>query len=158
MNLICKKYVKEISYVSRILGSLRWGRVNSVVISLVWIGIQDINSAGAHIPPVSGISAMCRVPCPFCDPMLAFFFSLGTYHSVQLQQSQYPSRNPFPNVLFTLSSFVWISAVVSRSVSCSQLFNWTIWKCLCLLIYKTQLCGHAQSVRKYAWLLPQSIL
>ena len=158
MNLYVKKYVKEISYVSRILGS-RVGRVNGAVVSLVWIGIQDINSADAYIPPVRGISAMCRVPCLiFCDLITSFFFfSLGTCHSVQLQQSCYPSRNPFPNVLFTLSSFVWISAVVSE-VSCSQLFNWTIWKCLCSLVYKTQLSVGMLSLWKYAWLLPQSIL
>ncbi|XP_059799297.1 girdin isoform X9 [Balaenoptera ricei] len=29
-------------------------------------GIQDINCADAHIPPVRGISAMCRVPCLIC--------------------------------------------------------------------------------------------
>ncbi|XP_057596953.1 girdin isoform X6 [Hippopotamus amphibius kiboko] len=29
-------------------------------------GIQDINCADAHIPPVGGISAMCRVPCLIC--------------------------------------------------------------------------------------------
>ncbi|XP_033694417.1 girdin isoform X3 [Tursiops truncatus] len=30
-------------------------------------GIQDINCADAHIPPVRGISAMCRVPCLICS-------------------------------------------------------------------------------------------
>lgn len=76
MNLYVKKYVKEISYVSRILGS-RVGRVNGAVVSLVWIGIQDINSADAYIPPVRGISAMCRVPCLiFCDLITSFFFFL----------------------------------------------------------------------------------
>ncbi|XP_076990359.1 girdin isoform X3 [Tamandua tetradactyla] len=30
-------------------------------------GIQDINCADAHSPPVRGISAMCRVPCLICS-------------------------------------------------------------------------------------------
>ncbi|XP_058134571.1 girdin isoform X6 [Dasypus novemcinctus] len=30
-------------------------------------GVQDINCADAHIPPVRGISAMCRVPCVICS-------------------------------------------------------------------------------------------